>query len=81
MLPHDYECLLVAANLAQFDPRWGFTMKMVQWKRFLKGHRLTTSNVMGTFKVDVKKVDLNAFINGTPKNNKKKCNFIWIGIV
>jgi hypothetical protein len=32
MLPHDYKCLLVAANLAQFDPRWGFTMKMVQWK-------------------------------------------------
>jgi hypothetical protein len=32
MLPHDYKCLLVAANLSQFDPRWGFTMKMVQWK-------------------------------------------------
>jgi hypothetical protein len=81
MLPHDYECLLVAANLAQFDPRWGFTMKMVQWKRFLEGHRFTTSNMTGTFKVDVKKVDLNAFINGTQKNNKKKCNFIRIGIL
>jgi hypothetical protein len=63
MLPHDYECLLVAVNLDQFDPRWDFTMKMVQWKRFLEGHWFTTSNVMGTFEVDVKKVDLNAFIN------------------
>ncbi len=56
-------------------------MKMVQWKQFLKGHRFTTSNVTGTFEVDVKKVDLNAFINGTQKNDKKKCNFIRIGIL
>jgi hypothetical protein len=56
-------------------------MKMVQWKRFLQGHRSTTSNVMGTFEVDVKEVDLNAFINRSQKENNKKCNFIWIGIL
>ena len=56
MSPHDYECLLVAANLAQFDPRWGFTMKIVQWKRFLEGHRFTTCNATGMFEVDLKKV-------------------------
>ena len=56
MAPHDYECLLVAANLAQFDPRWGFTMKIVRWKRFLEGHRFTTCNATGMFEVDLKKV-------------------------
>jgi hypothetical protein len=79
--PHDYECLLVAANLAQFHPKWGFTIKIVQWKQFLEGHRLTISNGMGTFKVDTKKLDINAFIKGTPKNCKEQCHFIRIGII
>jgi hypothetical protein len=53
MSPHDYECLLLATNLAQFHPKWGFIMKIVQWKQFLEGHRFTTSNGMGTFEVTV----------------------------
>ncbi len=79
--PHDYECLLVAANLAQFHPKWGFTMKIVQWKWFLEGHWFTTSNGRGTFEVDTKKLDLTAFINGTPKICKEQCHFIQIGII
>jgi hypothetical protein len=54
---------------------------MMQWKRFLEGHQFITFNVTVTFEVDVKKVDLNAFINGTHKKNKNKCNFIRIGIL
>ncbi len=71
----------MAANLAQFHPKWGFTMKIVQWKRFLEGHRFTTSNGRGTFEVDTKKLDLTALINGTPKIRKEQCHFIQIGII
>ena len=81
MSPHDYECLLVAANLAQFHPKRGFIVKIVQWKQFLEGHQFTTSNGMGTFEVDTKKLDLKAFINGTPKICKEQCHFIQIGIL
>jgi hypothetical protein len=79
--PHDYKCLLVAANLAQFHPKWGITIKKLQWKRLLKGHWFTTSNGNGTLEVDTKKLDLTAFINGTPKLRKEQCHFIQIGII
>ena len=36
--PQDYEYLLVAANLAQFHPKWGFSIKILKWKLFLEGH-------------------------------------------
>jgi hypothetical protein len=36
MTPQDYEYLLVAANLAQFHPKWGFSIKILKWKLFLK---------------------------------------------
>ena len=81
MYPHDYKCLLVAANLAQFHSKWGFIVKIVQWKQFLEGHRFITSNGMGTLEVDTKKLDLKAFINGTPKICKEQCHFIRIGIL
>jgi hypothetical protein len=53
----------------------------VQWKQFLEGHRFITSNGGGTFEVDTKKLDLTAFINGTPKIRKEQCHFIRIGIL
>ena len=58
--PQDYEFLLVAADLAHFHKRWGFSIKMMKLKLFLEGHRFTTINCDGTFEVDEKKVDLNA---------------------
>jgi hypothetical protein len=36
MSPQDYEYLLVAANLAQFHPKWGFSIKILKWKVFLQ---------------------------------------------
>jgi hypothetical protein len=71
MKPKDYKSLLVAANLAHFHKRWGFAIKMMKWKDFLKGHWFTTINCDGKFKVNQKKVDLNAFTKGeSPKNRE-----------
>jgi hypothetical protein len=56
--PEDYEYLLVAADLAHFHKRWGFSIKMTKLRLFLEGHRFTTINCDGTFEVDLKKVDL-----------------------
>ena len=76
--PQDYEFLLVAANLAHIDRRWGFSIKMMKWRLFLEGHRFTTINCDGTFEVDVKKVDLNAFIQGESAKHREKVNFILV---
>ncbi len=65
MTAHSYECLLVAADLAVFHKSWGFTIKILQWKKFLEGHHFITSNSIGSFEVDTKKIDLHAFIHGT----------------
>jgi hypothetical protein len=48
MTPKDYEYLLVAADLAHIDKRWGFSIKMIKWKLFLEGHHFTTINCDGT---------------------------------
>jgi hypothetical protein len=84
MSQHEYEHLLVAANLAQFHNTWGFQIILIQWKNFIEGHWFTTTinynTGVGTFEVD-KKIDLNAFINGKPKIDKKNYHFIRIGVL
>ncbi len=44
---------------------------------------MTTTNYNACVGTDTQKIDLDAFINGTPKMDKikKKCHFIWIGIL
>ena len=81
MTPKDYEYLLVAANLAHVDKRWGFSIKKMKWKFFLEGHRLTAIICDGTFEVDVKKVDQNAFIQGESAKHRENVNFIRIGVL
>jgi len=81
MTPKDYEYLLVAADLVHFQKRWGFSINIMKWKLFLEGHRFTTIKCDGTFEVDTKKLDLNAFIEGTPKINSERLYFLWIGIL
>jgi hypothetical protein len=34
MTLHDYKCLLAAANLARYHPKWGFIMLVDRWKMF-----------------------------------------------
>jgi hypothetical protein len=36
--PQDYEYLLVAAQLAHFHTKWGFSIKKLKWKLFIEGH-------------------------------------------
>ena len=69
MSPQDYERLLVAAHLAHFHEKWGFSIKKVNWNLFVEGHRFKmTTNCTGTFEVDAKKLDIHACINGvSPK--------------
>ncbi len=81
MNPKDYESLLVAADLAHFHERWGFSIKMRKWNDFLKGHRFTTINCDDTFEVDLKKVDLNRFIKREPPKHREKVYFIRIGVL
>ena len=81
MTPKDYEYLLVAADLAHVDKRWGFSIKMIKLKLFLEGHRFVTINCDGTFEVDDKKVDLNAFMKGEPPKHRETVHFIRIGVI
>jgi len=78
----DYECLLVAAGLAHFHKRWGFSIKMIKLKLFLEGHRFVTINCDGMlFEVDDKKIDLNAFMKGKPPKHRERVYFIQIGVL
>ena len=81
MSPQDYEYLLVAANLAHFHQKWGFSIKTSKWKLFLEGHQFATTNCMGTVEVDTKKLDLNACINGVSPKHREQVYFIRIGVL
>ncbi len=80
-MPKDYEYLLVAATLAHFHKRWGFSIKMMKLKLFLEVHRFTTINCDCTMDVDEKKVDLNAFMKGEPPKHRERVYFIRIGVL
>jgi hypothetical protein len=80
--PKDYEYLLMAANdLAHFHKRWGFSIKMTKLRLFLEGHWFTTINCDGMLEVGLKKIDLNAFIQGEPPKHREPSIFIWIGVL
>ncbi len=54
MSPQDYEHLLVAAHLAHFHQKRGFSIKISKWKLFLEGDRFAKTNYMGTVEIDTK---------------------------
>jgi hypothetical protein len=79
--PQAYEYLLVAANLAHFHTKWGFSIKKRKWDLFIKGHRFSSRHFMGTFEIDSKTIDLNLFINGVSPVHRVWRQSIWIGII
>jgi hypothetical protein len=81
MSPQAYEYLLVAANLAHFHTKWGFSVKKRKWDLFIKGHRFSSRHCMGTFEIDSKTIDLNSFINGVSPVHRVRRQFIRIGII
>jgi hypothetical protein len=83
MSPQDYEYLLMALDLARMDKRWGFSIIVMKWTVFLEGYLFSTINCDcdGTFEVDRKKMDIDAFIQGESSNKRKDIAFIRIGIL
>ena len=80
MTPLDYKCILAAANLAHYHPKWGFTILVGRWKMFLEGHHFYTSEGTGSFEVDRKKLDINACILGVSAKHGVKVHVIRIGV-
>jgi hypothetical protein len=58
MSPQAYEYLLVAANLAHFHTKWGFSTKKRKWDLYIEGHQFSSRHCMGTFEIDSKTIDL-----------------------
>jgi hypothetical protein len=71
----------MALDLANIHKRWGFSIKIMKWKVFLEGHLFITINCDGTFEVDTKKMDKDAFIQGESPNKRNEIIFIRIGIL
>jgi len=65
MSQHDYEHLLVTADLAQYHNAWGFRIRLTERNNFIVGHLFTAKTNL--FEVATKKFDLDGFINGMPK--------------
>jgi hypothetical protein len=80
MTPHDYEHLLAAANLAHHHPKWGFAIFVDRWKMFLDGHHFYSSNGTGSFEVDTKRLDIDAFILGTSAKHRVRVHVIQFGV-
>ena len=73
----------MALDLARIDKRWGFSILVMKWKVFLEGYLFSTINCDcdGTFEVDRKKMDIDAFIQGESANKRKDIAFIRIGVL
>ena len=64
MIPNDYECIMIAANLAERHRKFGFTIKLTLLNAFLNGHRFCTSNGTVPFEVATNRMDYNALPAG-----------------
>jgi hypothetical protein len=53
MIPHDYECIMIAANLAERHRKFGFTIKLTLLNAFINGHRFCTSNARSRLKLQL----------------------------
>jgi len=75
--PDKYEALLIVAGLASYT-RFGFQIKADAWRKFLGGHRFVINNCPIEF--EQKKIELNAYINGTPPSQLKRRKFYVVRI-
>ena len=53
----------------------------MKWKVFLEGYLFSTINCDGTFEVDTKKMDIDAFIQGESAKHRERVYFIRIGVL
>ena len=60
MIPHDYLCIMIAANLAERHRKFGFTIKLTLLNAFLSGHRFCTSNGTVPFECATNRMEYNA---------------------
>jgi hypothetical protein len=76
--PDEYEVLLIVAGLASYT-RFGFQIKAGAWRKFLGGRWFVIDNCAIEFKQ--KKIDLDAYINGTPPSRlqRRKLYVVRIG--
>jgi hypothetical protein len=75
--PNDYEVLLVMAGLASYT-RFGFAVKPAAWSKFLQGHRFASDDC--EIELEITKIGLDAYIDGTPPSRLKQNNFYVIRI-
>jgi len=75
--PDKYEALLIVAGLASYT-RFGFQIKADAWRKFLGGRQFVINNCPIEF--EQKKIDLGAYINGTPPSQLKQWKFYVVRI-
>jgi hypothetical protein len=64
MIPHDHECIMIAANQAERHRKFGFTIMLTLSNAFLNGHRFCTSNNTVPFEVATNRMDYTALPAG-----------------
>jgi len=75
--PGEYEALLIITGLVSYT-RFGFQIKADAWIKFLGGHWFVIDNCPIEF--EQKKIDLDAYINGTPPSQLKRKGFYVVRI-
>ncbi len=65
--PDEFEALLIVAGLVSYT-RFGFQIKADAWTKFLGGRQFVINDCPIEF--EQKKIDLDAYINGTPPSTK-----------
>ena len=75
--PDEYEALLIAAGLASYT-RFGFQIKADAWRKVLGGRRFVADDC--PIESEQNKIDLDAYINGTPPSRLQQRKF-YVAVV
>ena len=70
--PNEYEALLIVTGLV-LNTRFGLQIKADAWRKFLGGRRFVADDCPIEF--EQKKIDLDAYINGTPPSRLQRRTF------